>query len=314
QWPAPPQAPAPQAGPPYSPPPFPGPYAGQPQPGPAASWPAPPVPRPGGRGRQVWISVGVAVAVVAAVAVGVVVAKDGDDSGSKKAGPSAGVPGGGLPGVDGAPKTGGKGAASGGLVKPAHASGADGTTVVVGRPESGHVLDVYEDMRCPACAKFEQNLADTIRGDVRDGSYQVRFTMGTFLDKNLGGTGSKNALSALGAALDVSTDAFLDYKAALYSAAHHPSEDTDSFADDAYLLKVAAQVPALKGNGAFEAAVTGGTYDTWAQAMSDAFDASAVGGTPTVKLDGSPVTTDGSSPPLTPAEFDQAVSPRLPRR
>ena len=56
-----------------------------------------------------------------------------------------------------------------------------------------------------------------------------------------------------------------------------------------YLLKIADTVPALKGNAAFQKAVKDGTYDTWAQKMSDSFNTSGVTGTPTAKLDGKTV-------------------------
>ena len=87
------------------------------------------------------------------------------------------------------------------------------------------------------------------------GEYKLSFTIGTFLDGNLGGEGSKNALSALGAALNVSPEAFLDYKKALFSPDNHPSEQDDAFSKDSRLIKIAQQVPALKNNASFEKAL-----------------------------------------------------------
>ncbi len=67
-----------------------------------------------------------------------------------------------------------------------------------------------------------------------------------------------------------------------------PDETTDKFKDDAYLLKVADTVPALKGNTAFQNAVKKGTYDAWAMAMSKTFDDNKEGvtGTPGFVMDG----------------------------
>ena len=75
------------------------------------------------------------------------------------------------------------------------------------------------------------------------------------------GEGSKNALSALGAALNVSPEAFLEYKTALYSTKWHPEETDDKFKSDDYLIKVANTVDALKNNKEFQKAVKNGTYD-----------------------------------------------------
>jgi protein-disulfide isomerase len=171
------------------------------------------------------------------------------------------------------------------VVAPANTSGKNGTTVVVGDSKTDNTVHLYEDPRCPACASFEQTIGETANTGMEDGDYKLSFTLGTFLDGNLGGDGSKNALSALGAALNVSTDAFLDYKAALYSTKYHPEESTDKFAKDSYLIEVANTVDALKNNKKFQDAVEKGTYDAWAMKMSKSFDdAEGVDSTPTIKI------------------------------
>ncbi|MEU6804133.1 DsbA family protein [Streptomyces neyagawaensis] len=171
------------------------------------------------------------------------------------------------------------------VVKPANTSGENGATVVIGDSKTANLVHLYEDPRCPACAQFEQTVGETVDKGMEDGDYKLSFTLGTFLDDKLSGEGSKNALSALGAALNVSPEAFLDYKAALYSAKYHPEETTDKFADDSYLIKVADTVDALKNNKKFQDAVEKGTYDAWAMRMSKSFDdAKGVESTPTIKI------------------------------
>ncbi|GGV15713.1 DsbA family protein [Streptomyces griseoflavus] len=198
------------------------------------------------------------------------------------------------------------------LVKPANSSGENGTTVVIGKPEAKKTLELYEDPRCPICASFEQSVGGTIDKDVEDGKYKIRFIGASFLDRNLTGEGSKNALSALGAALNVSPEAFLAYKSALYSAEFHPEESDDKFKDDAYLIKIANSVDALKDNKEFQAAVKDGTYDKWALEMSDTFDDSEVEGTPSLMMDGKKVTgADGQSTPMTPEDFTTAIDKAL---
>ncbi|WP_262701395.1 MULTISPECIES: DsbA family protein [Streptomyces] len=256
------------------------------------------------------------MAAAAAVVAGVLVFTD-DHKGSRGGssddvvqGPP-GAPGSGDSGGSGEPDGSGGSQGPGNLVTPAHSSGPSGTTVVIGEADAEHTLDVYEDLRCPPCASFDQAVGPTIAKDIKAGKYKVSFHFAAILDKNMGGSGSANALSALGAALDVSTDTFLDYKAALMSSKNHPEESKDSYADDDRLLAVSQEVYALKTNASFREALREGTYDPWAKKMIADFDASGVSGTPTVKLDGSQLTGSGGSTPATAAEFTEAVNKQL---
>ncbi|MFH8785566.1 thioredoxin domain-containing protein [Streptomyces roseoverticillatus] len=199
------------------------------------------------------------------------------------------------------------------LVKPANAGGDKGTEVLIGKKDAKHTLDLYQDMRCPICSVFEQSVGDTIDKDVKDGKYKVSYHVATFLDRNFGGSGSKNALSALGAALNVSPEAFSAYNKALYSKANHPNETKDDYAKDDVLLKVANEVPALKGNKEFEKNVKDGTFDKWALTVSDEFDKTKdVTGTPTLKMNGKKLTAeDGKNVPITPDQYTKAVDAAL---
>ncbi|MEU5216107.1 DsbA family protein [Streptomyces sp. NPDC020807] len=198
------------------------------------------------------------------------------------------------------------------VTAPKNTTGTDGTTVVIGKPSAKKTLEIYEDARCPVCATFEQGVGSTIEKDVEAGKYKLKYVGATFLDDNLTGEGSKNALSALGAALNVSPEAFLQYKAALYSTDIHPEETKDEFAKDSYLLDAAETVPALKNNAEFRKNVENGTFDAWAMKMSKVFDASGVTGTPTLKMDGEKVTAEGGDGiPMTAAQFTTAIDKAL---
>jgi protein-disulfide isomerase len=189
------------------------------------------------------------------------------------------------------------------VVAPANTTGKNGLTVVVGDSKTDNTVHLYEDPRCPACASFEQTVGETVNKGMKDGDYKLSFTLGTFLDGNLGGEGSKNGVSALGAALNVSTDAFLQFKTALYSTKYHPEETTDDLAKDSYLIKVANTVDALKDNKKFQNAVKKGTYDAWAMKMSKSFDDSkGVDSTPTIKINDKVITN-----PSTVADWQKAL-------
>ncbi|MDI3402995.1 DsbA family protein [Streptomyces cavernicola] len=201
------------------------------------------------------------------------------------------------------------------VVAPANTSGKNGTTVVIGEDSAKKTLEMYEDPRCPICATFEQGVGETIAKDVEDGKYKVQFFGASFIDNATAGEGSKNALSALGAALNVSGEAFLDYKSALYSAKNHPEENDDKFKDDSALIEIANEVPELKDNKKFQKAVEDGTYDKWALEMSAAFDKSGVQGTPTLKMDGKKLEAefpDGQKgTPMTAEQFTKTIDAAL---
>ncbi|MFF3449189.1 thioredoxin domain-containing protein [Streptomyces sp. NPDC002667] len=200
------------------------------------------------------------------------------------------------------------------VVAPANTTGTKGTTVVIGKDTAKKTLKVYEDPRCPVCAQFEQTVGTTVKKDLDDGKFKIQYIGATFIDGKDNGQGSKNALSALGAALNVSPEAFLEYKTALYSAKWHPDEQTDKFKDDSYLIKVADTVPALKANTKFQDDVKKGTYDAWAVAMSKTFDDNKDGvtGTPGFVMNGKQLTADSQGTPLLTVEaFNKAVGEAL---
>jgi len=200
------------------------------------------------------------------------------------------------------------------VTAPAHTTGTKGTTVVIGKNTAKKTLKVYEDPRCPVCAQFEQVVGPTFKKDLNDGKFKFQYIGATFIDRKDNGQGSKNALSALGAALNVSDEAFLEYKTAMYSTKWHPDETQDKFKDDSYLIKIAQTVPALKDNTKFQDAVKKGTYDAWAMAMSKTFDDNKDGvtGTPGFVVDGKQLFADGKSLPLlTVADFNRVVGAAL---
>ncbi|MGW5654698.1 thioredoxin domain-containing protein [Streptomyces humi] len=208
------------------------------------------------------------------------------------------------------------------VVAPANTTGTNGTTVVIGKASAKKTLKVYEDPRCPICAQFEQTVGSTVKKDIDDGKYKIQYIGGTFLDgDSLGkgkigsrGEGSKSAMAAMGAALNVSDEAFLEYKTALYSKKWHPDETQDKFKNDSYLIEVADTVPALKNNKSFQADVKSGKYDAWALAMSKTWDTNKDGvtGTPSFVMNGKILTADSSgNPPMTVESFNSLVDAAL---
>ncbi|MFE7560505.1 thioredoxin domain-containing protein [Kitasatospora sp. NPDC057500] len=190
------------------------------------------------------------------------------------------------------------------LVVPANTSGPDGTVITYGKPDAAHTLQVFEDFRCPVCKTFEAANGDTVKKLADDGTVKVEYHLAAFLDKNLGGKGSRTALAAMGAAVNEGVDKFKAYHDVLY--ANQPEEREDAFGDVNHLLELADQVPGLKTD-AFVKAVTERTYAPWAKKVADAFNGSGVTGTPAVKVDGKPLTLFPGNRPATPEQFTAQV-------
>jgi protein-disulfide isomerase len=158
--------------------------------------------------------------------------------------------------------------------------GNDGTTIMVGDPAAPLTVHLYEDPRCPVCREFEttggapQLRAATVRRETK-----TEYTLASFLDGRLGGSGSKKAVNALRAALDAGK--FAEYHDVLYAG--QPDESIDGFTD-AYLLKLAEKVPGLRGP-AFDKAVKTMKYRSFVENAEDAYDHADVPGTPTAEID-----------------------------
>ncbi|MGW6918319.1 DsbA family protein [Kitasatospora sp. NPDC054939] len=190
------------------------------------------------------------------------------------------------------------------LVVPANASGPDGTVIVYGRADAPHTLQVFEDFRCPVCKTFEAANGETVRKLADEGTVKVEYRLAAFLDRNLGGKGSRTALQAVGAALNEGVDKFKQFHDVLY--ANQPEEREDGFGDVNRILDLAGQVPGLKTD-AFVKAVTERTYAPWAAKVAAAFDEGGVSGTPTVKVDGKTVNLFAGNRPVTPEQFTAQV-------
>ncbi|MFJ2774129.1 DsbA family protein [Streptomyces sp. NPDC087300] len=217
-------------------------------------------------------SVRVAAAVAAAALIGVAASACGPDdssgsgSGKDKGGSSSGA----------AEKPSASAAALAGV--PAAVKGG---VITVGDPKAKHTVKVYEDPRCPFCKKFEEGGAQALVEPVVDGKVKIEYTIASFLDKNLGGSGSVNAANALRASVDAGK--FAQYHAEVFAA--QPEEETDDAFTPEFLLKTADKVDGLRG-GAFDKAVKNGTHKKWVGEAMKAFMDDGVKGTPEVHVDG----------------------------
>ncbi|WP_327357928.1 DsbA family protein [Streptomyces sp. NBC_01304] len=193
------------------------------------------------------------------------------------------------------------------LVLPANVSGTQGTVVTQGKLDAQHTIQVFMDPRCPACASTQKVLGRTIRELADKGTHKVEYHFVAFTDKSLGGTGSKQALNALGAAANESPEKFLDFVTVLYENQPAVPRD-DKFSSSETLLRLADKVEGLR-TPAFEKAVNELTYEPWAEKATKVFKDAGVTSTPTVHLDGHPITVlQPGGQPVPVKNFTQQVT------
>ncbi|MFE5142955.1 DsbA family protein [Streptomyces fagopyri] len=145
--------------------------------------------------------------------------------------------------------------------------GKDGTTIVVGDPDARVTVHLYEDPRCPVCEKFETTGGSPqLRKAMLARRATTEYTLASFLDDRLGGSGSKKAVNALRAALEEGK--FVEYHEVLY--ANQPAESIDGFTD-ARLLELAGEVEGLRG-AAFDAAVKSMKYRSFVATSEQAYE------------------------------------------
>lgn len=165
--------------------------------------------------------------------------------------------------------------------------GRDGVTIIVGDPRAAVTVHLYEDPRCPVCEEFETTGGGPgLRGATTRRETKTEYTLASFIDDRVGGSGSKKAVNALRAALEVGK--FAEYQEVLY--ANQPAETVDGFTD-ARLLELADQVDGLR-SPAFDSAVRTLKYRAFATASEKAYEhaggkAEPEGpGTPTAVING----------------------------
>ncbi|MFE0101799.1 DsbA family protein [Streptomyces sp. NPDC059009] len=166
----------------------------------------------------------------------------------------------------------------------------NGGVITVGDPKAKHTVKIYEDARCPFCAKFEENGAQALVKPVTEGKVKIEYTIASFLDKNFGGSGSVNAANALRASVEAGK--FAEFHAGVF--ANQPEQESDDAFTPAFLLKIADKVDGLRGP-AFDKAVKNNSYESWTEEAMKSFQKDGVQATPNVLIDGEKVPGDGSA-------------------
>ncbi|OKJ08288.1 DsbA family protein [Kitasatospora sp. CB01950] len=178
---------------------------------------------------------------------------------------------------------------------PAGTIGDKNLIIPVGADNAPSTLTVYEDPRCPACGSFERTFSPTVDQLEDAGKIFVNYHIVSFIDRSLGGNGSKYGANALGCAQNAGH--FRDYHDVLYR--NQPGETEDTFGNKQTLIDLGKQVPGLD-NPEFQSCVNTNTFGGWVSAVQQDFDKSSFKSTPTVLLNGQPIY---------PKKGDEQISP-----
>ncbi|MFE1954480.1 DsbA family protein [Streptomyces sp. NPDC059524] len=191
---------------------------------------------------------------------------------------------------------------------PAQTTGSGGTTLYYGDTGDAHRLQVFLELRDRASAHLAASLLDTFRDGADAGDFVLEFHFAAVMDDTVGGSGSRRALAALGAAADVGAGPFMDYLGALFAAQPFPPGD-DGFGVPAHLLSVAGTVAGLR-SADFDAKVAQDVYNTWAAEVTGAFASFGLVGTPAVRYDDTviPVVNVDGTAVMTPREFAEQLA------
>ncbi|MEU8134498.1 DsbA family protein [Streptodolium elevatio] len=191
-------------------------------------------------------------------------------------------------------------------------AGVTGTVVPYGSNPNAPVLTIYEDFRCPICEQVETKLGATIQQLADAGTIRLEFHIASFLDRNLGGNGSKYAANAAACAQDAGK--FKAYHDVLY--ANQPDESSDKFGKNSYLLDLASKVDGLR-SPAFDQCVNDLAYAPWVKQSQEDFNNAKVGteqvtGTPTLAMNNQKLKyTEGNaimSPEAFKAQIEQIIA------
>lgn len=166
-----------------------------------------------------------------------------------------------------------------------------GTGVVAG---SGPVtVDVYEDFLCPACKQFEQLSGPTLDRLIDEGKARVVYHPVAYLNRYSTTDYSTRSSAASGCAAEGGR--YRQYAKALFE--RQPPEGGAGLSDDE-LAEIAAGV-GIDRDG-FASCQREGTFEPWTEHVTEEASRAGVTGTPTILVDGEPL-TDRSPAGLTAA-------------
>lgn len=161
--------------------------------------------------------------------------------------------------------------------------------IIVGNASAPHTVTLFEDYQCPVCKAYEPTVGPWLDQQAKAGTLKIEYRPISFLDQM--SNGNRYSTRAANAAFCVAGQQgfdFFAYNTAMYQ--QQPEENGNGLTDNK-LIGIAEQAGA-KG---VSSCIADGTYEgfvkqTTQAAMAQSGDGPKVKGTPTVFVDGKPLT------------------------
>jgi protein-disulfide isomerase len=191
-------------------------------------------------------------------------------------------------------KTGSATASSGSSV-PVGVIGGTGGGIVANAAQAkpnAPTMDLYEDFQCSSCGALEKALGPQIFSIAKAGQVKLVVHVLTFLDTNLKNDSSTRSANAAACAADAGK--FLEYHRAVFAA--QPAKEGTGYTD-AQLTQFASTV-GITGSAltTWQTCTSSGQYAKYVADVQTAGEKAGVFSTPTVKLSGTDVTKNLTTP------------------
>ncbi len=155
-------------------------------------------------------------------------------------------------------------------------------------------VDIWEDMQCPFCGRFEGVNGPYIQKLIKEKKATIVFHMLSF-------AGPESVLAANAIACSADEGKFLQYHEYLY-ATQSPTENSGKWSTEG-LLSAGSEVGLTSST--FKSCVADGTYGQWVKNVADDGASKNINATPTVFKDGQKL--DGNVVFFDPVAFAKAI-------
>lgn len=177
---------------------------------------------------------------------------------------------------------------------PSSVSESDGYGIVFNGDLTGKpVVDIWEDLQCPACANFKATNGAYIEELITQKKAKVVFHVLSFL-------GPESKLAANAVACSIDEGKFLQFHSYLYS--NQPEKNSGRWSNTG-LLEVGAVVGLTSSK--FKDCVNTGTYNGWVDSVAGDGASKSINATPTVFVNGKEI--DRNTQYSDPNAFKSAV-------
>ncbi|WP_232679218.1 thioredoxin domain-containing protein [Nocardioides sp. R-C-SC26] len=175
---------------------------------------------------------------------------------------------------------------------PAPTQVDDTGAFVIGSPDAPVLIELVEDLQCPACKAFEAMSGELIGSYIDDGIARVAYRGIAFLDRATSTRYSSRALNASACVMSEGPEVWRAFHEQMF--VQQPPEDGGAGLSDAEIAAIAREAGATSED--LGQCIEDEVYGGWVKRTTEQVMAGGISSTPTIVVDG---TTLESSDPAT---------------